>query len=323
MTDRIPIGRQHGSSQMPDDLAPMENMKHAVAEGQPDPRGYDLMGHDEQKLGTIHSLLGSPSTDRAYFVLVDAAGAMGRKQYAIPLEILGINDLERRAYGPFTQAEFAQAPDYQANSSDFNRYYTYWNRFAFKNPAMGADSTMAAGSVMATDSAMTSNSAMAHDPAMAADSGIASNTAARNISKEVRVPVTEEEAQIRKEQREIGHVVLRKGIETETQHISEPVMRTHVEVERRAVPADQQHAYAAEGTALKDGETIRVPVVEEELIVQKVPRVTEEVIIRQEAQTRQVEQDVQLRRDRVEVDEEGDVDVEAGAGTRTTSHRTG
>jgi stress response protein YsnF len=50
-----------------------------------------------------------------------------------------------------------------------------------------------------------------------------------------------------------------------------------------------------------------VPVVTEEVKVEKVPRVTEEVVIRTRPETEQVERDVQLRRERVEVEEEGDV----------------
>jgi uncharacterized protein (TIGR02271 family) len=261
----------------------MENLNRDIAEGQPDPRGYELWSQDNHKLGTIRSLFGSPSTERAYFALVDAGGMMSRKQFLIPLESLSLDAGQQRAYGPFTQAEFNQAPEYQANSRDYRRYYGYWNRFGSK-------------------------------PGMAP----AADTTARGTTREVRVPVTEEEAQIRKEQHEVGHVTLRKRVEVETKHINEPVTRTHVEVERHAVPADQQRAYRADAATLKDGETIRVPVTQEELIVEKVPRVTEEVVLRQETQTRQAEQDVQLRREHVEIDEEGDVDVESPAGTGTT-----
>jgi len=119
---------------------------------------------------------------------------------------------------------------------------------------------------------------------------------------EIRVPVTEETAEIRKEQRQVGEVAVSKTVDVETQHISEPVTRTHVEVERRAVPADQQAVYNASATPLAEGDTIRVPIVEEELVVQKVPRVTGEVVIHKETETRQVEQDVELRRERVDVD---------------------
>jgi len=125
---------------------------------------------------------------------------------------------------------------------------------------------------------------------------------------EIRVPVTAETAQVRKGQRQVGEVTVRKSVDVETEHISEPVTRTHVDVERRAVPAGQQTASDTRATPLVEGDTIRVPIIEEELVVEKVPRVTGEVVIRKETETRQVEQDVELRRERVDVDEPSDED---------------
>jgi stress response protein YsnF len=61
---------------------------------------------------------------------------------------------------------------------------------------------------------------------------------------------------------------------------------------------------------LKPGETLRVQVVEEELVVQKVPRVTREVVVQAQPRVEQVEQDIELRRERVDVHRMGDVDVD-------------
>src|SRR5579871_4202545 len=106
MAVREPIGRQYGWSDLPDDLMPMESLDHEVAEGQPDLRGYELWGQDNQKLGKIKSLLGSPSTEKAYFALVEAGSLINKKRYLVPLEMLSIDAREKRAYGPFTAAEF-------------------------------------------------------------------------------------------------------------------------------------------------------------------------------------------------------------------------
>jgi len=283
MATRMPLGRQYGYSALPNDLVTMESLDHEIAEGQPDPRGYELWSQDNEKLGTIRGLFGSPSTEKAYFVLVDGS-ILGGKHYIIPLESLNLDAANHRAYGMFTKADFAQGPAYQANSRDFGQHYRYWSRF-------GGDRMTAAEGQSATTA----------------------TTRARDMDAEVRVPITEEEAQVRKEQHVIGHVALRKRVEMETRHISEPVTRTHVEVERHAVPAGQQRDYAADTTTLREGETLRVPVIEEQLIVEKVPRVTEEVILRKETETRQAEQDVQLRRERVEVDEDDEVDLDTPA----------
>ncbi|MBW3625038.1 MAG: DUF2382 domain-containing protein, partial [Armatimonadetes bacterium] len=55
--------------------------------------------------------------------------------------------------------------------------------------------------------------------------------------------------------------------------------------------------------------TLRIPVIEEDLKVEKSGRVTKEVVVRAEPEVEQVERDVTLRRETVEVEEEGDVDV--------------
>jgi len=255
----------------------MERLEHEIVEGQPDPRGYELWSSDNERMGTIRTLLASPTTEKAYFALVES----GTSQYLIPLESLMIEAQEQRAYSPYSRVAFTSAPAYQTGSHDFGTVCQYWD---------GADRGTAAA-------------------AGASTSGMERTT--RGVTDEVRVPVREEEAQVRKEQREIGHVALRKRVEVETRHVSEPVAHTRVEVERHAVPADQQQAVATNATPLNAGETIRVPVTKEELVIEKVPRVTEEVVIRQETETRQAEQDVQLRREHVEVEEEGDVDVDA------------
>jgi len=141
----------------------------------------------------------------------------------------------------------------------------------------------------------------------------ATDTRSMATSGEVRVPVTAETAQVRKEEREVGQVGIRKEVDVETQHISEPVIQTRVVAERRAVPAGEQYTADPNATTLREGETLRVPVVKEELKVEKVPRVVEEVVLRTEKGTTQVEQDVQLRHERVEVDEEGEATVENAA----------
>jgi len=127
---------------------------------------------------------------------------------------------------------------------------------------------------------------------------------------EVRVPVVEEEARVRKEAHEAGAVTLRKETEVETRHISEPVSHTEVTVERRDIDSDEAYDLDPNATTLREGETLRVPVIKEELEVRKVPKVTGEVVVRTHQETEQVERDVQLRREQVEVDREGDVRAE-------------
>jgi uncharacterized protein (TIGR02271 family) len=131
---------------------------------------------------------------------------------------------------------------------------------------------------------------------------------------EVRVPLTEERAEVRKETRQTGQVGIRKETDVETQHISQPVTRTRVSAEVRDIPPGEQHRAREGQTNLREGEVLRMPVTEEELVVDKRRQVTREAVLRTEEETKQEERDVQLRRERVEFDEEGDAEIE-GAGT--------
>lgn len=257
---------------MPNDLETAEKLGSVqLPKDQADPRGYDLYGRDDQKLGTVKSLLISRSTRQAYFAIVDVGNGANNKRFALPLESLGVNQLEQKAYGPFTREQFQGAPEYREGGRDFSSAFSYWSGLR---------------------------------------SGDATPRAATMTTEEVRVPVREETAQVRKEERQVGEVGIRKEVDVETQRISEPVTQTRVEVERRAVPAGEQYTVDPNATALREGETLRVPVTKEELKVEKVPRVVEEVVLRTEQETTQVERDVQLRHEHVKVDEEGEAEVE-------------
>ena len=109
-----------------------------------------------------------------------------------------------------------------------------------------------------------------------------------------RLTRAEEELQIGKRQVQAGEVVVGKHVETE--RVSTPVERRveHVRVERRPVSA------ATGAAELREGE-IRVPIMEEEVVVEKRPVVKEEVVITREVatETQQVEADV--RRERIDV----------------------
>jgi len=132
--------------------------------------------------------------------------------------------------------------------------------------------------------------------------------AAHDTTEEVRVPVMEETAEVHKQTRQTGEVEVTKRVETEMRHISEPVTREHVSVDVR--PVAEGTLTAADATAtLQPGESIRVPIYEEELVVDKQARVTGEAVITRERETEQVTREVPLRHERVEVNELNEADT--------------
>jgi uncharacterized protein (TIGR02271 family) len=119
----------------------------------------------------------------------------------------------------------------------------------------------------------------------------------------VRIPITEEEMRIGKRQVQAGEVDVRKTVETK--HVEQPVTRRReeVEVERRPIQGDQPVTGAAD---FKEGET-RIPLMEEEIVVEKRPVAKEEVVIRKHAVEDTENVGADLKKERVDVDEKGRV----------------
>jgi uncharacterized protein (TIGR02271 family) len=286
----------HGYHNIPGDLDRIDNLDGwEIADYEPDPRGHKLMGRDGKEIGKIDSLLASPSSGKAYFAIVECGGWFNNKKFVVPLEQIQFNPDENKAYAPYVQDQFRNAPEWREDNRDFNRYYTYWS-----GHHQGAD----------------------YDRYRKDWDNYSANYGERDFAaperREMRATETEEVADVQKVRREAGYVSLRKVVDVEHRHISEPVTHTRVTVERRPVEDGEAYAYDDTTSNLREGETLRVPVVEEELVVEKTPRVTGEVVVRTDQETRMEERDVELRREHVEVDEEGDVDVDnrTAAGTR-------
>src|SRR5918994_2223077 len=143
----------------------------------------------------------------------------------------------------------------------------------------------------------------------ALDAGEAKPTEARSANlvsdlsgddeDDVRVRRSEEEIRIETREREAGEMRVRKRVRTERERLTVPKKRVEVTVER--VPVEGEEA----ATAPQIGEEeIVVPVVEEEIVVEKRPVVKEEIRIRKQVveEVEVVEEDV--RREEVEIVEE-------------------
>ena len=126
---------------------------------------------------------------------------------------------------------------------------------------------------------------------------------------EMRVPLREEVADVRRECREAGSLILRKRVVTETRHLSEPVSRTRVSVEMQDL-APGEHYDAAGATPLEAGETLRIPVMREELTIDKQPRVTREAVVRTVRDIEQVERDIDLSHEEVDIDTAGEAECD-------------
>ncbi len=114
---------------------------------------------------------------------------------------------------------------------------------------------------------------------------------------ELRVQRVEEELRAGVREREAGGVNVRKRVRTDQEHLAVPKRREEVRVDR--VPVEGRESSEPK---IKDGE-VRVPVIEEEIVVEKRPVVKEEIRLRKEVVEEEevVEEDV--RKEEVDIDD--------------------
>ncbi len=138
-----------------------------------------------------------------------------------------------------------------------------------------------------------------------------------------RLELREEQLDVEKERVQAGEVRVRKEVVTEQRTLDVPVTREEVVVERHPVSGDQRAS-----AAIKEGEEIRIPLMEEEVRVEKAPVVREEIEVRkrQVEDTKQVSDTVRREEARIESQgntnraEAGDAGAESWRGSERRYH---
>ena len=138
---------------------------------------------------------------------------------------------------------------------------------------------------------------------------------------DVRVRRSEEEVRVETREREAGEIRVRKRVHTERERLTVP--KKHVEVTVERVPVEGGGPEGDEAaTAPQIGEEeIVVPVVEEEIVVEKRPVVKEEIRLRKRVveEVEVVEEDV--RREEVEIDDQTGRDTGSNTDPKESTER--
>lgn len=129
---------------------------------------------------------------------------------------------------------------------------------------------------------------------------------------ELRVQRSEEELRtgVRQRQRETGGVNVRKRVRTDHEQIRVPKRHEEVSVER--VPVEEHGSPTTGGSKTgsstpgieSSGDEIHIPIVEEEIVVEKKPVVKEEIRIRKDVVEEEEVIEADLRKEEVEVEDE-------------------
>jgi uncharacterized protein (TIGR02271 family) len=228
---------------------------YRIEEGDPDPRGWTVVGSDGNRVGTVADLIVDTQAMKVRYLVVEfdrTSGAAARQP-----ALLSADDVDLRA----------------------NRREIVARRF------------------------------LEHQ--RESDGATGSAYQGRQGREEERT-LTRAEEELRVGKREVNRGEARISKHVETERVSEPVTRRREEVvvERRPVEAGAR----ADATISED--EVRVPLMEEEVIVEKRPVVKEELVIGKRVVEERDTVEAELRR------EEFDIDTDASDASERRGRRT-
>ena len=275
----------------PGGLVPLDKADdYKVAEGNPDPRGWDVIANGT-KVGEVDKLIADLNALKVRYLDVeldkDFAGTKDR-HVLIPIGAARLDDdNDNVLLQGMTRDALIGLPAFAANTP-ITRDYENSLRERMTGAPIPAPRS---GHDYYEHEHFDENRFFGKRGA---------STKGESGERLVRIPITEEEMRVGKRQVKAGEVGVHKTVETK--HVEQPVTRRReeVEVERRPIQG------AAGAADFKEGET-RIPLMEEEIVVEKRPVAKEEVVIRKHAVEDTEDVGADLRKERIDVEEKGRV----------------
>jgi uncharacterized protein (TIGR02271 family) len=292
--------------------------------GMPEERyvGFEVYGQDGERIGKLDDLF-VDENDQPEYVGV-RTGPLATRSALIPADVVTVDDRLRRLVvsrprgvveaGPSLGYDEEVTPELEErvrihygltipqDTEKRSGYGAYYRDDADLAEREHGGSSTAIPGVPTIPSEAGRVRGREHDREDLPESGLESGLL--EDEDEVRVRRSEEELAVGTRERETGAVRVRKRVRTDRERIRVSKKRVDVTVER--VPVEREIASTEEEVARPEigEEEIVIPVVEEEVVVEKRPVIKEEIRIRKEVveDTEVVEEDV--RREEIEVDDE-------------------
>jgi uncharacterized protein (TIGR02271 family) len=244
--------------------------------------GYTVYDQHYEKIGEVDDLF-LDENDQLEYIGVKM-GFLGTRTTLIPFQMVRVNDARQLIEVAAAKETVKNGPTFDDDreiTPEFeNEVYAYYG--LKRAPSVEERRSYSYGDYYAEQSTQTT--------------GVTDHTDV-SYEDELRVQRSEEELVAGTREREAGSIRVRKRVRTAREHIEVPTRHEEVTVER--VPVEG----AASEAEIGEDEVV-VPVIEEEVVVQKRPVVKEEVRIRKGVveDTEVVEEDV--RREEIEVEDE-------------------
>lgn len=260
-------------------LVPLDELDDfEVADGYTDIRGFDAYTDQGDRVGEVDQLLVDPGASRVAAITIDVDRDLldtGREPRAqVPIENVEIETAARRVVVQGSGVGYLG--------------------LAGRTAAAGGTAALGAtglGTPTEHDGDLHQYGATQHDETSWRDT---------TVQDEERIVLSEEQLEVQTREREAGAVEVEKHVETEHVRESVPVMREEVTVERR--PVTDAHATDAHF----DSDEIRIPLTEEELVVEKRAVAKEELVIRKDQVQDERVVEADLRKERADVHQTGD-----------------
>ena len=256
---------------------------YQVADGETDPRGWDVRAADGRTIGRVDSLIADTGAMKVRYLDValdtDALNLPEERHVLIPIGGATLAEREDVVGLPsLTSSRVAQLPPFRHEEISREDERRLMGQF---------------------DSRYTAAPYADFYSHQHFDDQAFFGTRRRTKDGTAYLTRSEEELAVGKRRVKAGEVGVTKRVETERVKKAVPVEREEVTVERR--PADANTRAAAS----IDGDEVRVPLMEEQVVVEKRVVPKEEVIIKKHAKrdTKTVEAD--LRKEKVDIETEG------------------
>lgn len=268
-------------------VVPIDSVKDfKIADGNPDVRGWEVLASDGQTIGTVKNLLVDTRVMKVrYLEMATAAGQGGGRRVLIPIGYARLDrGSDRVLVDELRSTDVAGLPSYGNQPLTRDDETTLRQRFdtSYSTPPVAHNDFY-------EHKHFDDQRFYGRRPADTPDA--------------TRMTLSEEQLRIGKREQHRGEVGVRKHVETEHVREEVPVTREEVTIERVQVTGEVSLETQV------SGDEIRIPLVEEELVIEKRKVVREMLVIRKQrvTETRVVEED--LRKERVNVSREGDVSV--------------
>jgi uncharacterized protein (TIGR02271 family) len=265
-----------------------------------DVKGLEVYaGRTNEKIGSIHDVL-VDETGRFRYLVIDTGFWIFGKKVLLPVGRCHVDARARRIYavGIANKEQAELLPEYDDTMTvDYD--YEERVRHVYRAPAVESSAPVESTGVSQRTQSRSvpydrHTYAYDHEPTLYQ----------MNEREHQTLRLYEERLVANKRRRQKGDVAIGKRVEADTTHVSVPVDKERVVIERKS-PDDVKTTATPDATSFREGEVAHIDVYEETAEIGKQAFVREEVNVRKEVEHDTVDATKTLRREELEVDIDG------------------